>query len=89
MTPATDTHSTFDPEAMTRILHEAGVLAPERRVLTVTSEPMDGGYLSDLARLKLAYDGPRRTTRRASRRRPAASCSSDRPATSCHERSAR
>ena len=34
MTPANDTHSTFDPEAMTRILHQAGELAPERRVLT-------------------------------------------------------
>jgi hypothetical protein len=56
MTPATDTHPTFDPEAMTHILHQAGVLASERRVLTVVSEPMDGGYLSDLVRLKLAYE---------------------------------
>ena len=74
---------------MTRVLHQAGVLAPERRASLVTTEPMDGGYLSDLARLKLALrPGQRRRPRRASRR-PRSVVLNDRPTTSCHERSAR
>jgi hypothetical protein len=59
MTHADDKTSTFDPEALTRILHEAGELPPERRVLDVTSEPIDGGYLSDMTRLTLCYDNAR------------------------------
>jgi thiamine kinase-like enzyme len=59
MTQAADRPSTFDSEALTRILHRAGELPLDRRVLEVTSEPIDGGYLSDMVRLTLRYDDAR------------------------------
>jgi hypothetical protein len=55
MTRTPDRAAHFDPEDLTRILHEGGGLSPQCRVLTVTCEPIDGGYLSGMVRLRLGY----------------------------------
>ncbi len=55
MTHEADGRTTIPPETMTALLRRAGALPDGLDVVSVTSEPVVGGYLSRMDRLRLGY----------------------------------